>query len=239
MLMPTSYTTGYNQSQRRGFKKKQRGGASSSSRGSRPLKNEALIRSLLRTNKVTGTEALQVRLVVDKGAGNSPDTSIVTLQSAMEISAKLGVDLIEISLRQEVPVIKAIDFDRLMYEKKKKFKGSSGNGYGGGKGGGGGGSNKPTKQFKFRAGIADNDLGRKVQNMIKYVKKGHMCQVTITSSKFRLRQDQGAIQTTLQRVREILGDHVTEPKATKANEAGTFTTMKFEPNPAFIQRDMD
>jgi hypothetical protein len=29
----------------------------------------------------------------------------------------------------------------------------------------------------------------------------------------------------------VLGDHVLEPKNTKVNEAGTYTTMRFEPNP--------
>mmetsp|Transcript_20702 Transcript_20702/g.45201 ORF Transcript_20702/g.45201 Transcript_20702/m.45201 type:complete len:328 (-) Transcript_20702:173-1156(-) len=209
-----------------GYKKGGKGGGGSD-RSSGPMKNEHLVRAIIGAANAPGPESVQVRLVVDKGPGNPPDTDVVSLQSAIETSNDLGVDLIEISLKQDVPVIKAIDFTRLMYEKSKKSKPSGG----GNKGSGKGGSSKATKEFKFKAGIADNDLERKADNMIKYLLKGHPCQVTILSNRFRLRQDANAASNTLQRVREVLGDHVMEPKNTKVNEAGTYTTMRFEPNP--------
>jgi len=148
----------------------------------------------------------------------------------MDTSNGLGLDLMEVSLRQDIPVIKAVDYSRLLFEKSKQSK-STGGGKQKGKKGKGGGGGLAMKEFKFKAGIADNDLERKAENMIKYLVKGHRCQVTIIASRFRLRQDAAASAITLDRVRDILGEHVLEPKNKKRNEAGTYTTMQFEPNP--------
>lgn len=212
-----------------GYKRK--GGGKDKNSGG-PLRNEHLVRFLLRSKKATSPELVQVRLVVDKGGGSPPETDMVSLQSAMDTSNDLGLDLMEITLKQDVPVIKAVDYSRLLFEKSKQSKAAGGGAQKRGRKGrpvGAGGL--PVKEFKFKAGIADNDLERKAENMIKYLIKGHSCQVTIMASRFRLRQDAAASATTLDRVRDILGEHVLEPKNKKGNEAGTYTTMKFEPNP--------
>lgn len=196
---------------------------------------------MLKSKKASSADALQVRLVVDKGAGNPPETDVTSLQSAIDTSNDLGLDLMEICLKQDIPVIKAVDYSRLLFEKSKQSKSSGGGKQKGGKkgkgGGGGGGGGLAVKEFKFKAGIADNDLERKAENMIKYLVKGHRCQVTIIASRFRLRQDAAASATTLDRVREILGEYVMEPKNRKGNEAGTYTTMQFEPNPKKVVKE--
>ena len=209
-----------------------RKGAKGGGKDDGPLRNEHLVRAILSKSKASDPESVEVRLVVDNGPGIPPETSVVSLHSAIETSNEMEVDLIEIALKQEIPVIKAVDYTRLAYEKAKKGKSSSGGGGGSKKGG----ANKATKEFKFKAGIADNDLQRKAENMIKYLLKGHPCQVTILSNRFRLRQDANAAANTLERVRDVLGEHVMEPKNTKANEAGTYTTMKFEPNPKMLKK---
>ena len=203
-----------------------------------PLRNEHLVRFLLKSKKASSADALQVRLVVDKGAGNPPETDVTSLQSAIDTSNDLGLDLMEISLKQDVPVIKAVDYSRLLFEKSKQSKSSGvGKQKGGKKGKGGGGGGLAVKEFKFKAGIADNDLERKAENMIKYLVKGHRCQVTIIASRFRLRENAAASAVTLDRVREILGEYVMEPKNKKGNEAGTYTTMQFEPNPKKVVKE--
>ena len=201
-----------------------------------PLRNEHLVRFLLKTNKASSADSVQVRLVVDKGAGIPPETDVVSLQSAIDTANHIGLDLMEISLQQDIPVIKALDYSRLLFEQSK----SSGSGKqkgGGKKGKGGGGSGLAVKEFKFKAGIADNDLERKTENMIKYLVKGHRCQVTIIASRFRLQENAAASAITLNRVREILGEYVMEPKNKKGNEAGTYTTMQFEPNPKKVVKE--
>jgi len=198
-----------------------------------PLRNEHLVRFLLKSKKSSSADSVQVRLAVDKGAGSPPETNVVTLQSAMDTSNDLGLDLMEISLNQDIPVIKALDYSRLLFEKSKQSKSAAGGKRKGGMKGKQ--SGLAVKEFKFKAGIADNDLERKAENMIKYLVKGHHCQVTIIASRFRLREDAAAGATTLGRVREILGEYVLEPKNRKGNEK--YSTMKFEPNPKKVAKE--
>lgn len=235
---PSSHLHSHQTQQQRlfagGYKRK--GGGKGKQDG--PLRNEHLVRFLLKSKKASSADSVQVRLVVDKGAGSPPETDVATLQSAIDTSNDLGLDLMEISVKQDIPVIKAVDYSRLLFEKSKQSKSSGfGKQKGGKKGKGGGGGGLAVKEFKFKAGIADNDLERKAENMIKYLVKGHRCQVTIIASRFRLREDAAASATTLERVREILGEYVMEPKNKKGNEAGTYTTMQFEPNPKKVVKE--
>lgn len=234
---PASFLQPHQSQQQRlfagGYKRK--GGGKGKQDG--PLRNEHLVRFLLKSKKASSADSVQVRLVVDKGAGSPPETDVASLQSAIDTANDLGLDLMEISLKQDIPVIKALDYSRLLFEKSKQSKSSGGGKQKGGKKGKGGSGGLAVKEFKFKAGIADNDLERKAENMIKYLVKGHRCQVTIIASRFRLREDAAASATTLDRVRDILGEYVMEPKNKKGNEAGTYTTMQFEPNPKKVVKE--
>jgi len=86
-------------------------------------------------------------------------------------------------------------------------------------------NNKLTSQ----AGIEDNDLNRKVQNMISYLKKGHPCQVAITSNRRHLRQDSDAVITTLGRVSELIGDNGKQQGQMKKNTLGSRGVLLFQP----------
>ena len=232
-IVPPSFLQSHQTHQQRlfagGYKRKD--GGKGKERG--PLRNEHLVRFLLKSKKSSSADSVQVRLVVDKGAGSPPETNVVTLQSAMDTSNDLGLDLMEISVNQDIPVIKALDYSRLLFEKSKQSKSAAGGKRKGGMKGKQ--SGLAVKEFKFKAGIADNDLERKAENMIKYLVKGHHCQVTIIASRFRLREDAAAGATTLGRVREILGEYVLEPKNRKGNE--NYSTMKFEPNPKKVAKE--
>lgn len=85
--------------------------------------------------------------------------------------------------------------------------------------------------YHGKAGIDDNDLTRKVENLAKYLVKGHTCKITITSNRKNLRRDKEAVVTTLNRVREIVGDRAVEPRALRGNEQGTHAVITFQPNP--------
>lgn len=164
---------------------------------------------------------------------SSNDTRIVTLNEAISISHELSLDLMEVTLKQDPPVIKAVSYDKWFYDQKKKQskKGGSGGDSGGGGGGGGGAiSDKPLKEFKFRAGIADHDLQRKTNNMLNYLSKGHAIRVTLTARGFSLNEDADAIKTTLDRVKELIGDKAVEARGMKANDRMSVGNLVFHPN---------
>lgn len=59
----------------------------------------------------------QVRLV-----GDNVEPGIYTTSEAQRIADGLGLDLVEISPNAEPPVCKAIDYNKFLYEKKRKEK---------------------------------------------------------------------------------------------------------------------
>ncbi len=61
--------------------------------------------------------AHEVRLV-----GDNVETGIYSIQEALKIADDLGFDLIEISPNAEPPVCKILDYQKFLYQQKKKQK---------------------------------------------------------------------------------------------------------------------
>ena len=200
-----------------------------------PLLNEYLIAELLKRKPGSTADTYEVRLVLDVGKGNkgrendeansrdasTPTTEIVSISKAISIAHENSLDLMEVSLKGDPPVVKALDFEKFLYQQKRKeAKSKDGKSIG----------DKPLKEFKFRAGIADHDLERKAANMVKYLTKGHAVRVTLTARLRALREDTDAIKTTLDRVKELVGDKAVEVKELKSNERGSYGNLLLHPN---------
>lgn len=210
-----------------------------------PLLNEHLIAELF--NKMKGNvgrnisaDTYEVRLIVDQGfqkesdeegeeTGGKPNvtTEVVTLNKAISIAHEHALDLMEVTIHQSPPVIKAVDFDKFLYDQKKKQSKAATKKK---REGGGAISDRPLKEFKFRAGIADHDLERKANNMIKYLEKGHAIRVTLTARMRSLREDAAAIDTTLDRVKELVGDRAVEARGMKANDRKSYGSLLLHPS---------
>lgn len=194
-----------------------------------PLLNEQLIQSLMR--KVNGknsgmplsAESIQVRLVIDRGPSTPPSSEVTSLVDAMETSSELNVDLIAVSLDKDPPVIKAMDYSKLEYRLQKQKSGSSS------KGSGKGSDSKPTKNFKFRAKIADHDLERKISRMLNYLSKGHCCQITVSASRRCMAADALAAVKTFDLIKKEVGEIGIAGKF-KLNEEQTYGTLFMQPN---------
>src|SRR5690606_39343832 len=59
----------------------------------------------------------QVRLV-----GDNVEVGVYSTQEALKIANEQGLDLVEISPNADPPVCKVIDYNKFLYEKKKKEK---------------------------------------------------------------------------------------------------------------------
>ena len=222
----------------------QRRGSKSKKDDNAPLLNEHLIAELLQKKPGSSANAYEVRLILDTGRNSNkrstenesehddetteeapvPTTQIVTIDKAISIAHDHSLDLMEVTLKGDPPVVKALDFEKFLYQQKKKESKSKS------KPGGGSISDKPLKEFKFRAGIAEHDLLRKAKNMIGYLEKGHAVRVTLTARMKMLREDTAAIKTTLDRVKELVGDKGVEAKALQANERGSYGNLLMHPN---------
>lgn len=183
-----------------------------------PLVNEHLIRSLMEDHDADDSNSIQIRLMVDRGRDIKAEVKIVSLTEAISISVEEVKDLVEINLNQDIPVVKCIDYKKFMYEQSKKGGMTSG------------GGNKATKQFSYKAGIEDDDLQRKVRNMVEYLQKGHPCQVTITSNRRNLKDDQNAVETTLERIVILVGEDGSPQGNLKKNDYNNRGSLLIQPS---------
>lgn len=101
-------------------------------------------------------KASEVRLVSDTEA-----PTICSLKDALKKAQDEGLDLVMISAQTSPPVCKITDFQKLLYEKKKKEKEMKT-------------SNKSTlKEIKLSPQIGEHDVQHKVKQSIDFLSKGH------------------------------------------------------------------
>jgi translation initiation factor IF-3 len=155
------------------------------------LVNEKLVTHLLATSKGLSADKIDVRLVVVQD-NKTTSTSVVSLMKAIKISTDLAVDLVGISLNQSPPIVKAQDFARLVYQKKKSSNA---------------GAPKLVKEFRFRGGIAEHDFNRKIDSVIKYLQKGYNCQVFIRANGLSRREDPNCLEGMIKRLSEAVRNY--------------------------------
>ena len=159
---------------------------------------------------------------------SSQSSQVTTLNRAISIAHEYELDLMEVTLQVHPPVIKAVNYEKYAYEQKRKQSKIASSKKK--KGGGGAISDRPVKEYKFRAGIADHDLNRKTRDMLEYLEAGHAVRVTLTARQRSLNEDGNAITTTLERVKELLGDKAVEARGMKANDRNSYGSLLFHPN---------
>jgi translation initiation factor IF-3 len=54
--------------------------------------------------------------------GDGVEANIVSLEEALKTASRLGLDLVEISPKAEPPVCKVIDYNKFIYDQKKRQK---------------------------------------------------------------------------------------------------------------------
>ena len=67
-------------------------------------------------------------------------------------------------------------------------------------------------------------------NVIDYLKKGHSCQISISSSGFNMRMDPGGIKVMIQNVTDQVGDIGVCEKGVQFNEDGNRAKLLLRPN---------
>lgn len=101
--------------------------------------------------------ATSVRLI-----GENIDTpgEVFSLRDAIKMSEKLSLDLIEVSPNANPPVCKIADYQKFLYEQKKKEKDNKQ-------------AIKEMKEIRFSVNISENDVETKKKQIIKFVAEGH------------------------------------------------------------------
>ncbi|MEY4586283.1 MAG: hypothetical protein RIT05_701 [Bacteroidota bacterium] len=99
----------------------------------------------------------QVRLV-----GDNVEVGIYSLQDALRQSQEQGLDLVEISPNVDPPVCKIIDYNKFLYDKKKKEKEMKAKS-----------KASEVKEIRFTPNTDDHDFDFKAKHAIEFLKEGN------------------------------------------------------------------
>src|SRR6187431_2315385 len=98
----------------------------------------------------------QVRLV-----GDNIEVGVYSIQEALRMAQDQGLDLVEISPNADPPVCKIIDYNKFLYEKKKKQKEIKANA-----------QKTVVKEIRFGPNTDDHDFNFKVKHAENFLKEG-------------------------------------------------------------------
>ena len=101
--------------------------------------------------------AQQVRLV-----GDNVEVGIYSVQDALKQAQEQGLDLVEISPNVDPPVCKIIDYNKFLYDKKKKEKEMKAKS-----------KASEVKEIRFTPNTDDHDFDFKAKHAIEFLKEGN------------------------------------------------------------------
>ncbi|MGN6493108.1 MAG: translation initiation factor IF-3 [Agriterribacter sp.] len=99
----------------------------------------------------------QVRLV-----GDNVEVGVYNTQEAQKMAQEQGLDLVEISPNADPPVCKIIDYNKFLYEKKKKEKEMKANS-----------KVSEVKEIRFTPNTDDHDFNFKAKHAEDFLKEGN------------------------------------------------------------------
>ena len=99
----------------------------------------------------------QVRLV-----GENIEVGVYSIQDALRIANEQGLDLVEISPNADPPVCKVIDYNKFLYEKKKKEKEMKANS-----------KVSEVKEIRFTPNTDEHDFNFKAKHAEDFLKEGN------------------------------------------------------------------
>ena len=99
----------------------------------------------------------QVRLV-----GENIEVGVYPIQDALRIAQEQGLDLVEISPQADPPVCKIIDYNKFLYEKKRKEKEMKAKS-----------KSAEVKEIRFTPGTDDHDFDFKSKHAESFLKEGN------------------------------------------------------------------
>ncbi|GAX20214.1 hypothetical protein FisN_12Hh059 [Fistulifera solaris] len=129
--------------------------ATKSSNQKQYLVNEALVQAIRKRACHIPPQEIQVRLLQHPNS-----TQLLSLPQAVQLSVQQKLDLIGISLQQEIPVIRMENWKSFLYKQEKESSHPK---------------RKTIKEIHLQPKIADHDLERKLQQVTKFLEKGHIC----------------------------------------------------------------
>ncbi|MGE4319665.1 MAG: translation initiation factor IF-3 [Deferribacterales bacterium] len=108
----------------------------------------------------------EVRLVLDDGTQHG----VCSIEEAMGIAEKAGLDLVEVAPTAKPPVCRVMDYGKFKFEKEKKDREARKKQRQ---------NQVDTKEVKFRPKIEEHDYGVKLKNVRKFLADGDKVKVIL------------------------------------------------------------
>ena len=108
--------------------------------------------------------ASRVRLVGD----NIEEQGIYPIAQAMKMADELGLDLVEISAKADPPVCKIIDYQKYLYQQKKKAKEMKSNS-----------AKIVIKEIRFGPNTDEHDFQFKLKHAIEFLQEGSKVKASV------------------------------------------------------------
>lgn len=162
-----------------------------------------------------------VRLVIDEGPNQPSTVEIMTLSEAIQVSLDRGMDLVATSIeKSDPPVVRATDLAKSRFRRQQALKNKQQEAVN---------NKKEKKSFRFRAGIDNHDLERKLSQMITYLEKGHECEYSVLTKARVMRTNTDAGLELLDRIQGHISEFATLKKEPEKNETGSFYRVMLRP----------
>ena len=94
--------------------------------------------------------------------GDNVEQGIISLREAIEIAEEIGLDLVEISPKASPPVCRVVDYNKFLYDQKKKAKELKANT-----------SKVEIKEIRFGPNTDEHDIEFKTKHAMKFLSDGH------------------------------------------------------------------
>jgi translation initiation factor IF-3 len=99
--------------------------------------------------------------------GEGIESRIVPIAEARSVAEDMGLDLVDLGGKQEIPVLKVCNYEKMVYEMKKAAKKNKQ-------------TAKPLKDIQLSVNIAKHDMETKANNARRFLEDGSRVRVTLT-----------------------------------------------------------
>ncbi len=110
----------------------------------------------------------RIKAPVVRVVGDNVDVNIYSIKDALAIAAEQGLDLVEISPTANPPVCKVIDYNKFLYEQKKRMKEQKAKS-----------AKVVLKEIRLGPHTDDHDFDFKVKHAVKFLKEGAKVKVYV------------------------------------------------------------
>lgn len=124
--------------------------------------------------------------------GDGIESQILTYYDAKKMAREMNMDLIEVSLNSQFPVLRIGNYEKIMYEKKKAAKKNAQ-------------SRTELKEIQLSANIALHDLEIKASKCREFIEKGNNVKIILTLKGREMNYKENNQKSLLQFI-NMLGD---------------------------------